>query len=39
MGYATKNPVSPSVMPTTQNKVALQKIFHRSRAVKFVILH
>jgi len=37
MGYATENPVSPSVMPTTQNQVVLQKIFHRSRAVKSVL--
>lgn len=39
MGYAIENPVNPSVMPTTQNQVVLQKIFHRFRAVKFGVLH
>jgi len=39
MGYTNENPVNPSVMPTTQNQVVLQKIVHRSRAVKFVVLH
>ena len=39
MGYATENPVNPSVMPTTQNQDVLQEIFYWSRAVKFGVLH
>jgi len=39
MGYATENPVNPSVMPATQNQDVLQERFYWSRAVKFGVLH